>query len=79
MKSPDEAAAWAGEIYVRLVDSEPVSQDALLELAKNRAQTVVQELEVSAGLPAQRIGVTDPEAMSDDAEPSVKLSLSANN
>ena len=79
MKSPDEAAAWAGEIYVRLVESEPVSQDALLELAKNRAQAVVQELEVSAGLPAQRIGVTDPETMSDEAEPSVKLSLSALN
>ncbi|SPD73458.1 conserved hypothetical protein [uncultured Desulfobacterium sp.] len=79
MKSPDQAAAWAGELYVRLVESEPLSQDALIELAKTRAQAVVQELKVSAGLPADRIGTNDPEEMSGDIEPSVKLSLSALN
>jgi hypothetical protein len=76
-KSPEEAAAWAGELHVRLVESEPVSEEALLQLARDRALSIVLEMEGSAGIPADRMTIKDPEPISGDAEPSAKLSLAA--
>ncbi len=76
-KSPEQAAAWAGEIYVRLVESEPVSDESLLRLGGERARAIVQELQTSGGIAADRLSTKDPEGTPEDAEPSAKLTLGA--
>ncbi len=76
-KSPDQAVAWAGEIYVRLVESEPVADESLLKLGEERAQAIVQELQTSGGVPADRVTTKDPEGTPEDAEPTAKLSMGA--
>jgi hypothetical protein len=76
-KSPEQAAAWAGELYVRLVESEPVAEATLVQLAQNRAQAIAKELETSGGIPGERVSIKDPEAQTGNEAPSAKLSLDA--
>lgn len=76
-KSPEQAAAWAGELYLRLVESESVSNEALSKLGGERARRIVEELQSSDGIQTDRVDVKDPEGTAEDAEPTAKLSLSA--
>lgn len=76
-KSPEEAVLWSGELFLRLVESEPLAEEALLKLADQRAQAVGEELERGAKLPANRVTLEKPEAVTDDSGPAVKLSLGA--
>jgi hypothetical protein len=76
-KSPEQAVSWAGEIYARILESEPVSDKALLKLGGERARAVVQELQTADGIPADHVSVKDPEGAPEDAAPAVKLSLGA--
>jgi uncharacterized protein involved in outer membrane biogenesis len=74
-KSPEEAVVWSGELYLRLVESEPLAEEVLLKLADQRAQAVGEELERAGKVPANRVTLEKPEP--DDTGPSVKLSLGA--
>jgi uncharacterized protein involved in outer membrane biogenesis len=77
VKSPEQSELLAAEIYARLVESEPVSEQALRQLAERRAESVVTELEKNDGLPPHRITTKDPESLENDEGLSVKLSLDA--
>ena len=50
-KSSEQAALWAGELYVRLVESEKVEDKAFLQLAGDRARSITGELEGPAQIP----------------------------
>ena len=76
-KSPEEASAWAGELYVRLVESEPISEETLIQLAQNRAQAIVKEMENPGGIPIDRLSFKAPEAKAEEAGTFAKLSLDA--
>lgn len=76
-KSPEQSELLAAEIYARLVESEPVPEQALQQLAAGRAQSVGTELEKNGGLAPHRISVKDPESLENDEGLSVKLSLDA--
>jgi hypothetical protein len=76
-KSPEQSELLAAEIYARLVESEPVSEQALRQLAARRAQSVGAEMEKNGGLPPHRIRIKDPESRENDEGMSVKLSLDA--
>ncbi len=76
-KSPEQATLWAGELYIRLVESEKVADSALQQLAGKRAQSIAAELEGPVQVPKERVGIKDPEPLSGDERPSVKLSLDA--
>ena len=76
-KSPEEAALWAGELYLRLVESEPLPEELLIQLAEDRARAIAAELESEGKVPGDRVRFEKPEALTDDAAPGVKLSLGA--
>jgi hypothetical protein len=76
-KSPEEAAVWSGELYLRLVESEPLAEEALLKLAEKRAQATAGELNQAGKIPTDRLTIEKPDTLSDDAAPIVKLSLGA--
>jgi len=76
-KSPEQSAILSTEIYARLIEGEPVSEQDLLQLAAKRAQAVGAELETAGGVPPNRIATKDPEAQANDVGQSVKLSLDA--
>ncbi|MCU0589251.1 MAG: DUF748 domain-containing protein [Syntrophobacteraceae bacterium] len=76
-RSPEEATLWAGELYLRLVESEPLQDEVLFKLADRRAQAVAQELEGEGGVPAERLTVEKSEALTDDSAPMVNVSLGA--
>ncbi len=76
-KSPEEAAVWSGELYLRLVESEPLAEEELLKLADKRAQAAAGELNQAGKIPTDRLTIEKPEPLGDDAAPIVKLSLGA--
>jgi outer membrane protein OmpA-like peptidoglycan-associated protein len=76
-KSPEESELMAGELYARLVEKEPVSEKTLSQLAQERAQAVIAELQSAGGVPEQRLDVQAPETVPAGAEPSASLSLDA--
>ncbi len=76
-KSPEQSALLATEIYARLIDSEPVAEQELLQLAGKRAQAVGAELQNSCGIPATRIVTKDSGVQANAEGRSVKLSLDA--
>ncbi len=76
-KSPEEAALWSGELYLRLVESEPMPEEVLIKLADDRARAIAAELESEGKVPGDRVRIEKPEALTDDAAPGVKLSLGA--
>ena len=67
----------AAEMFVRLVEKEPVTDVTLRELAQNRAKTIIREMETANGISSNRLGTKEPEPASDGAEFGVKLSLDA--
>lgn len=76
-KSPEEAVLWAGELYLRLVESEPLPEEALVKLAEDRARAIAAELESQGRVPGDRVRMEKAEALSDDTAPGVKLTLGA--
>jgi hypothetical protein len=76
-KSYEQAVLWAGELYTRLVKSEKVADSTYLQLAENRAQSIVSSLESEARIPKDRLSIKAPEPLSDNKHPSVTLSLDA--
>ena len=76
-KSSEQAALWAGELFIRLAESEKVADQTFLQLAGKRAQAIAGELEGGAQISKDRIGIKDPEPLSDKEPPSAKLSLDA--
>jgi uncharacterized protein involved in outer membrane biogenesis len=76
-KSSDQAALWAGELFIRLAESEEIADQTFLQLAGKRGQAIAGELEGKAQISKDRIGFQDPEPLSDEESPSAKLSLDA--
>lgn len=77
VKSPEQSALLAAELYDRLVESEPVSETALQELADNRAKQVMVELQETPGISADRLVASNPEPFAEDAGLSAGLTLEA--
>ncbi|TKB25659.1 DUF748 domain-containing protein [Desulfopila sp. IMCC35006] len=76
-KSSEQAALWAGELSIRLAESEKITDQTFLQLAGKRTQAIAGELEGKAKISKERIGVKDPEPLADNGAPSAKLSLDA--
>ena len=76
-RNSEEAAVWAGELFVRLAQSEKITEQTFLQLARRRAQTIAGELEGEAQIAKDRIAFKDPGSLSDKQPPSAKLSLDA--
>lgn len=75
--SSEQSSTLATEIYIRLLDSEPVPDEALEKLAVERGRAITQEMERAHGVPKDRLAVGDPEALPLNAEPTAKLTLDA--
>lgn len=76
-KSPEQSALFTAEIYARLIESEPVSEQALLQLAAKRAQSVGAEINTVGGIPPDRIAIKSPTSPAGEEGRSVTLSLDA--
>ncbi len=76
-KSSEQAALWAGELSIRLAESEKVADQTFLQLAQKRTQAIAGELEGEAHISKDRIGFGAPEPLSGNKPPSAKLSLDA--
>ena len=75
--SPEQSDVLAGELFARLVENDPNPDEALLQLAGNRAQAIIAELQTADGVPAERLQTADAQPLADEAGVSAKLSLDA--
>jgi hypothetical protein len=73
--SPEQSDLLAGEMFARLVESEPNPDEALSQLAGNRAQAITAELQNANAVPADRLQIVDVQPLADEAGVSAKLSL----
>ncbi|HEX6006043.1 MAG TPA: DUF748 domain-containing protein, partial [Burkholderiales bacterium] len=71
--SPDQELYQA--MYRRLIELQPLSDSALQELARARAEVIVKQLR-EAGLPADRLATKDPEASHDSVSAGLTLDVS---
>jgi hypothetical protein len=62
-------------IYARLVESEPVSETVLTELAEARARAIVAALIRDGGVAPERLSTKPPDALAKDAPVAAKLFL----
>jgi uncharacterized protein involved in outer membrane biogenesis len=76
-KSPEESERMAEELYARLVDSEPVSDKTLSQLAQGRAQAIIAEIQSAGGIPENRLASKAPEPLTGKAVPSATFSFDA--
>lgn len=76
-KSGEQAVLWAGELYARLVADEQVAEKTFLQLAEQRAQSVVVHLESQAHIPGNRVRVKAAAPLADNGQPAVTLELEA--
>ena len=60
-------------MFQRLVELQQLAPTALQELGRRRSDVILKELAGSAGLPAERVGQREPEAVTEGA--SARLSL----
>ncbi|MCL1980777.1 MAG: DUF748 domain-containing protein [Proteobacteria bacterium] len=74
-RSPEQAALRAGELYMRLVEQEQVSDEALRRLAQQRAATAIAFLESQKRIPKERVGSREPEPLAEGEQPAITLSL----
>ncbi len=74
-KSPEQSQILAGELYFRLVESDPLKDDVLVQLGTERATAISRELQDANAIPADRIATQDPEPLADDAGLAAGLSL----
>jgi hypothetical protein len=75
--SPEQAALWGGELYTRLVENEKIADQALLQLAEQRARSIAAHLESQTQIAKDRISVKEPEPFTGSEPPSATLSLDA--
>jgi len=73
--SPEQSDLQAGEMFARLVESDPNPDEALSQLAVNRAQAITAELQNVNAVPADRLHIADIQPLVDEARVSAKLSL----
>ncbi len=65
----------AKRLFGQLAEVEPLPETALVQLADQRAQAIVADLQGS--LPAERLGVTPSKASGKSASPEASLTLEA--
>jgi hypothetical protein len=74
-----EKAAAPGELakalYAQLVESEPLSETALTELAVARARAVVAELTSQGAIAAERVSIKSPKPVKKGEPVTVRLAL----
>jgi hypothetical protein len=75
--SPQQTDLLSGEMFARLVESDPSPDEGLMQLAGKRAQAIVAELQSVAGVPPERLQTADPQPQPAEAGVSAKLSLDA--
>jgi uncharacterized protein involved in outer membrane biogenesis len=73
--SPEQSDVLAGELFARLVESDPNPDEALAKLAGDRAQAIAAELQSANAIPAERINTAEAQAVADEAGVSAKLNL----
>jgi len=73
--SPEQSDLLAGEMFARLVESDPNPDEALSQLAGNRAQAITAELQNANAVPADRLQIVDVQPLAGEAGVSAKLSL----
>ena len=73
----EDPGRFAKDLFVRLVEVEPVDDAALVKLADARAQAIVAELTDAGKLPSERIKVKPSAPYDDKDEVSAALSLEA--
>ncbi|MDR2548798.1 MAG: DUF748 domain-containing protein [Desulfobulbus sp.] len=74
-RSPEQATLRAGELYTRLVEQERASDEALRQLAQQRAETAIALLARQQRIPKERVGSRPPEPLADGEAPALTLSL----
>lgn len=75
--SREQGMLWASELYNRLVESEKIADQSLLDLAEKRAQSLAAFLENEVKIPKNRMSVKAAEPFTGDEPPAVSLSLDA--
>ncbi|HBD08242.1 MAG TPA: hypothetical protein DCZ69_08265, partial [Syntrophobacteraceae bacterium] len=73
--SPEQSDVLAGELFARLVESDPNPEEALSKLAGERAQAVAAELQSANAVPADRLQIGESQPLADEAGVSAKLNL----
>lgn len=73
--SPDQADILAAELFARLAESDPSPDEALSQLAGNRAQAITAELQNVQAIPANRMQIGDVQPQSEEEGLSAKFSL----
>ena len=73
----EDPGRFAKDLFLRLVEVEPVDDAALVKLADARAQAIVAELTDAGQLPSERIKVKPSAPYDDKGEVSAALSLEA--
>jgi hypothetical protein len=80
-KAPPEKALDPGLIsktlFHRMVESEPLPESVLVELAANRASAIISELTVEGMVPEENLSQRAPEAKEDEGPVTAKLELDA--
>jgi uncharacterized protein involved in outer membrane biogenesis len=74
-RSPEQAVLWAGELYARLVEGAPITDEALLQLAAHRAQKVAALAQQDGRIAKERISLQEAEPVPNGGQPSVRISL----
>ncbi|MDY0042380.1 MAG: DUF748 domain-containing protein, partial [Desulforhabdus sp.] len=75
--SPEQSELLAVELFARLVESDPNPEQALAQLADDRARAITAELESANAVPADRLQIGDVQPFAQEAGLSAKLSLDA--
>jgi hypothetical protein len=75
--SPEQSDFLAAEMFARLVESDPSPDEALSQLAGNRARQITAELQNANAVPADRLQVADVQPLAGESGVSAKLSLGA--
>ncbi|MHC1730366.1 MAG: DUF748 domain-containing protein [Syntrophobacteraceae bacterium] len=75
MKSPAESELLAGELYYRLVESAPLPEEELKQLASQRGQAISAEIQRAGQIQNTRVQTAAPESQPGDEGLSAKLSL----
>ncbi len=73
--SPEQSDVLAAELFTRLVESDPSPDEALSQLAVNRAQAIASELQHALSIPSNRLKLGEVQPAADEAGLSTKFSL----
>lgn len=73
--SPEQSDVLAAELFTRLVESDPSPDEALSQLAANRAQAITSELQHAQSIPSTRLQLGEVQPVADEAGLSARFSL----